>query len=199
MIRTILVDDHKLFAEGLERILLDSGHFQIIGKYFSGKNLLASIEDMQPELVITDVELGDLSGLDLISRIRLVHPEVKIVLLSMHEEVLFSNEALALGADGYLVKSIEHARLIEALLIVANGGKVFPATRTAPLHHPSPLSDRETQISKLLAKGKTSWEIAEFLCISELTVKTHRRNMMRKLKVNNVTALISKLMSRGDL
>lgn len=199
MIQTVLVDDHKLFAEGLERILIDSGHFDMVGKFYTGKSLLAELQHLTPQLLVSDVELGDLTGLDLIARVRLIHPEIKIVLLSMHEEPLFSNEALSLGADGYLVKSIEHARLVDALLEIAAGKKVFPPTKNSPLSKPSPLSEREMEILKLLAKGKTSGEIANALTISELTVKTHRRNMMRKLKVKNVAALITKLMELGHL
>ena len=192
MIKTVLVDDHKLFAEGLERILTDSGQFQMIGKFYSGKSLLGNIGNLSPHLLISDVELGDFTGLDLISRVRLVHPQIKIVLLSMHEEAVFSNEAITLGADGYLVKSIEHALLIDSLLQVANGKKIFPPTKNKPLNQPSPLSEREMEIMKLLAKGKTSIEISQTLNISDLTVKTHRRNMLRKLNVSNVAALISK-------
>jgi DNA-binding NarL/FixJ family response regulator len=199
LIQTVLVDDHKLFAEGLERILIDTGHFEMVGKFYTGKSLLADIQHLSPQLLVSDVELGDLTGLDLIARVRLIHPEIKIVLLSMHEEPLFSNEALSLGADGYLVKSIEHARLVEALLQIAAGKKIFPPTRHTPLTQPSPLSEREMEILKLLAKGKTSGEIAQALTISDLTVKTHRRNMMRKLKVKNVAAMISKLMGLGHL
>ena len=199
MIKTILVDDHKLFAEGLERILIGSGHFQMVGKFYDGKSLLNNIQQLSPQLLVSDVELGDLTGLDLITRVKLIHPDIKIVLLSMHEEEVFSNEAVMLGADGYLVKSIEHARLIEALIDITNGKKIFPPTKNAPLKQPSPLSTREMEIMKLLAKGKTSMEIAHALNISDLTVKTHRRNMMRKLKVSNVAALIRITIERGYL
>ncbi len=197
MIKTLLVDDHKIFAEGLERLLTESGHFEIIEKFYDGKSLLENLHLYEPQILIADIELGGLTGLDLITRIRLIKPRTKIVMLSMHEDSVFANESITLGADAFLLKSMEYATLIDSLLQIAEGKKIFPSARKTIRNEPAPISDREMEILKQLIKGKTSHQISEDLKISHLTVKTHRRNMMRKLKVSNVASLIRVTIERG--
>lgn len=200
MIRTLIIDDHKIFAEGLERLLTESGYFQIVEKFYNGKSLLENLPGYDPQLLIVDIELGGLTGLDLISRIRLTKPQVKIAMLSMHEDSVFANESITLGADGFLLKSMEYSVLINSLLQITQGKKIFPSARKKnQVEQVSPISDRELEILKQLVKGKTSLEISETLKISHLTVKTHRRNMMRKLKVSNVASLIRVTIERGYL
>jgi DNA-binding NarL/FixJ family response regulator len=198
MIRTILADDHKLFCDGLERVLNDSGHFKVIQKFHNGQNLLENISPLHPDLVIIDVEMPLLNGFDAIKRIRLNNTTSTIVVLSMHEETVFSQEAAMLGADAYLNKSMESSQLIDSLLKACQGTKIFP-TASAVSKIDSPFSDREHEILRLIATGKTSEQIAERLKISHLTVKAHRRNMMRKLNVNNAAELITKALEMGFL
>ena len=115
LIRTILADDHKLFCEGLERVLGESGMFEVVGKYHNGQALLENLAAYNPDLLIIDVEMPLLNGFDTIKRVRVNNPNLKIVVLSMHEEAVFSQEAQTLGANAYLNKSMESAGLIEAL------------------------------------------------------------------------------------
>jgi DNA-binding NarL/FixJ family response regulator len=198
MIRTVLVDDHKLFCDGLERVLNDSGQFKVIEKFYNGNSLLEKVNTLQPDLLIIDVEMPNINGFDTIKRIRLNNDTAKIVVLSMHEENVYSQEAFMLGADGYLNKSMESVQLIESLQKACNGERMFAASAmTTKLE--SPFSDREHEILKLIGTGKTSEQIAERLKISHLTVKAHRRNMMRKLNVNNAAELISKALEMGFL
>ncbi len=198
MIKTILADDHKLFCDGLERVLNDSGHFQVIQKFYNGQTLLEKINVHNPDLLIIDVEMPNINGFDAIKRIRLNNSSSKIVVLSMHEENVFSQEAFMLGADAYLNKSMESMQLIESLLKTVQGQKLFPQAATTTKIE-SPFSDREHEILRLIASGKTSEQIAERLKISHLTVKAHRRNMMRKLNVNNAAELITKALEMGFL
>jgi DNA-binding NarL/FixJ family response regulator len=198
LIRTILADDHKLFCDGLELVLNDSGHFKVIQKFHNGQNLLEHIQQFDPDLVIIDVEMPALNGFDAIKRIRLNNTTATIVVLSMHEENVFSQEAFMLGADAYLNKSMESTQLIDSLLKACQGSKIFPATSMATKIE-SPFSEREHEILRLIASGKTSEQIAERLKISHLTVKAHRRNMMRKLNVNNAAELITKALEMGFL
>lgn len=198
MIRTILADDHKLFCDGLERVLHDSGHFIVIQKFHNGQSLLENIQGSDPDLVIIDVEMPNLNGFDAIKRIRLNNTVSTIVVLSMHEENVFSQEAFMLGADAYLNKSMESSQLIDSLLKACQGAKIFPPTSMVTKIE-SPFSDREHEILRLIASGKTSEQIAERLKISHLTVKAHRRNMMRKLDVNNTAELITKALEMGFL
>lgn len=198
MIKTILADDHKLFCDGLERVLNDSGHFQVLQKFYNGQSLLEKINVHNPDLLIIDVEMPNINGFDAIKRIRLNNSFSKIVVLSMHEESVFSQEAYMLGADAYLNKSMESMQLIDSLLKTVQGQKIFPQAATTTKIE-SPFSDREHEILRLIASGKTSEQIAERLKISHLTVKAHRRNMMRKLNVNNAAELITKALEMGFL
>jgi DNA-binding NarL/FixJ family response regulator len=199
LIRTILADDHKLFCEGLERVLAESGLFQVVAKYHNGQALLEQLPVYNPDLLIIDVEMPLLNGFDTIKRVRVNNPHMKIVVLSMHEEAVFSQEAQTLGANAYLNKSMESAGLIDALVQTCDGKKIFPAFTSAVPKIESPFSDREYEILRMIATGKTSEQIADRLHISHLTVKAHRRNMMRKLNVNNAAELVSKALEMGFL
>lgn len=198
MIRTVLADDHKLFCDGLEKVLAESGHFQVIHKAHNGKSLLEHLADIEFDLLVIDVEMPLINGFDAVKRIRLNNPDTTIVILSMHEESVFSQEAYLLGANGYLNKSLDSSQLIDSLLKACAGSKIFPEAARPPKIE-SPFSAREQEILQLIASGKTSEQIAGRLRISDLTVKTHRRNMMRKLHVNNAAKLISKALEMGYL
>ncbi|HEY8937867.1 MAG TPA: response regulator transcription factor [Cyclobacteriaceae bacterium] len=199
MIKTILIDDHKIFCDGLEKVLNETGQFTVIQKFYNGKNLLEYLGKEHPDMVLMDIEMPGFSGLDVIPRIRLHNPEIKIVILSMHEESVYSKEAYNLGANAYLTKSVESSILINSLLNVQAGEKIFPANSTTIQKDESPLSDREEEVLKLIAKGHTSEQIAEHLKISHLTIKAHRRNILRKLNVSNSAELIKKAMAMGLL
>ena len=197
MIKTILADDHQLFTDGLERLLSDTKQFSILKKFTDPYSLLNEIPSLNPDLVIIDIEFGSISGLDLIPRIRSIDKEAKIVILSMNQEHVFSQEARTLGANGYFVKNVDHDLLVESLIHICSGDNIFPtSTKKNPIRDLL-LSEREIQILKLLANGSTSEDIASQLQISGLTVKTHRKNMMLKLKASNGMELIKKAFEKG--
>lgn len=198
MIKTVLADDHKLFCDGLEKVLAETRRFEVVLKAYNGQALLERLPDLEFQLLVIDVEMPLINGFDSIKRIRMNNPDCTIVVLSMHEETVFSQEAFLLGANGYLNKSMDSAHLIDSLLKACGGAKIFPEHVRAPKNE-SPFSAREQEILQLIASGKTSEQIADRLKISNLTVKTHRRNMMRKLDVNNAAKLISKALELGYL
>lgn len=199
LIRTILADDHQLFSDGLERLLSDTKQFSILKKFTDPYSLLSEIPRLKPELVIIDIEFGSISGLDLIPRIKSINNEVKIVIISMHQEGVFSQEAKTLGANGYFVKNVDQDLLVESLTLICNGNDIFPANTKKNPTRELLLSEREIQILKLLANGSTSEDIASQLQISGLTVKTHRKNMMQKLYASNGMELIKKAFEKGLL
>ena len=198
MINTILVDDHALFCDGLERVLTETQKFYIVKKAHSGKSLLNTPIDPSVKLLIIDIEMPGMNGLDVIRRLRLKNQQLKIVVLSMHEEIAYSNEASAVGADAFLSKTLESSALVDLLIRIIQGETIF-VKKAQSKEHNSLLSEREMEVLKLLAKGKTSKEIGVELNISPLTIKAHRRNMIKKLKVSNSTELISKVMEGGIL
>lgn len=199
MIKTVLADDHKLFCDGLERVLTESGNFEVIGKFHNGQTLLEFLQTNSPELLVMDVEMPTLNGFETIKRIRVNNPKLVVAILSMHEESVFSNEAFMLGANAYLNKSMDSAQLIESLTEAYKGNRLFPAFTASVEKIESPFSEREYEILRLIASGKTSEQIADKLKISHLTVKAHRRNMMRKFNVNNAAELVSKALEMGFL
>jgi DNA-binding NarL/FixJ family response regulator len=199
LIRTVLVDDHRLFAEGLERLLTESNRFQVIQKFHDGKNLLDYLQTDTPDLIILDIEMPSFHGLDIAKRLGFLHESSKVVFLSMHEDDIYAREAFQLGGYAFLNKSMESSLLIESLLQVSEGKKIFPsmAFKATKIESDSPLSDREVTILKLIAKGLTSEEIAGQLHISPLTVKSHRKNMIQKLRAKNSSELLVKAFERG--
>jgi len=197
--RTILADDHRLFCEGLEKVLKESGKFEVCGKFYNGQSLLENYRSLNAHLLVIDVEMPLMNGFDTIKRIRINNPDLNIVVLSMHEDAVFINEAYVLGANGFLNKSLDSSELIKSLVDICDGAKIFPFANKGEPKLESPFSEREQEILQHIATGKTSEQIAAKLNISHLTVKAHRRNMMRKLKVNNSAELITKALEMGAL
>jgi DNA-binding NarL/FixJ family response regulator len=201
MTRTVLVDDHKLFSEGLKKLLEDSKRFVVIQQFTKGDDLLNNLPELSADLLITDIEiLGEINGLEITRRIRLKNDQIKIVVLSMHEESVYMREALQAKADAYLTKSIDSSILVQHLLKVINNEKIFSKLN---IHAPTPevsiLSPQERKVLKFISEGKNSEQIAEQLSISKFTVKVHRRNMMKKLKVESSAELISICFNKGIL
>jgi len=199
LIKTILVDDHSLFCDGLEKVLTETQKFYIVGKYNSGKSLLTSPVDPTVNLLLMDIEMPELTGFDVVKRLRLKNTQLKIAILSMHEELAYSNEACTIGADAYLSKTLASSVLVDLLIRITEGEKIFLQGTQPRQNNNSMLSERELEVLKLLAKGKTSEQIGLELNISPLTIKAHRRNMIKKLKVNNSAELISKVLEDGIL
>jgi DNA-binding NarL/FixJ family response regulator len=199
VIQTLIADDHTLFCDGLEKVLSESGYFHVVKKFNSGAVLLENIHTLAADLLLLDIELRDLNGLDILRKIRLSDSVLKVVILSMHEESVFSKEAQRAGANGYLGKSIESSSMIHSLLEVMQGASLFPVSQTAPRTKTvrDIISSQETRILKLIAEGKTSTEISIELRISALTVKAHRRNMLRKLQVESSASMVSKAFAMG--
>lgn len=198
MIRTFIIDDHKLFADGVERLLAETQHFKVIQKFNSGRAFLQALPVEEADLIIIDVNMPELSGFDVIQRVRSQNKSIKIVVVSMHETIAYSNEAAELGANAYLVKSLDSATLIDRLIDVMNGKKIF-LTKVKTIETVTLLSRRETEVIQWMAKGKTSEEISALLNVSVVTVKAHRTNIFRKLEVRNSAAMMMKAFQLGLL
>ena len=195
----MLADDHRIFCDGIANLLNQTGQFEVNHKYHDGSVLLKEFVAGKADLILLDVELPGMNGLDLIKRIRLADPAIRIVMLTMHEESTYAIQAFREGADGYLSKTIAGDELIAMLLQVIAGTAPRYLQKARPEEAVRLLSHKEQEVLKLIAAGKTNTEISEVLNISSLTVKTHRQNIMRKLGVNNTAALIRKGFSRGLL
>ncbi len=205
-IRVLLVDDHDLVLQGLKRILeFAVPEIKMICKASSGKEALSLI-DIQPfELFLLDVELPDISGIDLIASIRKKQPKARIMVNTMHEEIWFVRSLLQCNPDAILFKSIDSRQVIDAVHAVLQGKKYFcpyvervrMQLRSQEKSCKNELTLRELDVLKLLSEGKSTQEIARELCVSANTVDTHRRHLMEKLDARNVVDLVVIAISRG--
>lgn len=205
-IRVLLVDDHDLVLQGLKRILeFAVPEIKMICRASSGKEALSLI-DIQPfELFLLDVELPDITGIDLIASIRKKQPKARIMVNTMHEEIWFVRSLLQCNPDAILFKSIDSRQVIDAVHAVLQGKKYFcpyvervrMQLRSQEKSCKNELTLRELDVLKLLSEGKSTQEIARELCVSANTVDTHRRHLMEKLDARNVVDLVVIAISKG--
>ena len=190
MTRVLLIDDHTLFLDGLELLLRRSSEvYKVVGKIHEPLKTLEFMEEVAVDLVLIDIEMPGVNGVDLLKRILSRFPAIKVAVLTMHDEDQFMHEVIAAGGHGFLLKSWDSDDLLQKVNAVIKGSRVFPSRPKRP-NQTEHFSDRETEILRLLAKGKNSSDIAEGLFITINTVKTHRRNMLRKLKATNTSQLL---------
>jgi DNA-binding NarL/FixJ family response regulator len=202
----VLADDHVMFRQGVKRIIEETHGLEVVGEANNGLELLNLLKARLPELVILDISMPHLRGLEAIREIKKLYSRVKVIFLTMHRSREFLQQALEAGADGFLLKEDADLELLRAIQTV-RGGKKFISTllstemadlalRDKPADTDS-LTVREKTIVKLLAEGKTPKEIADLLYISIFTVRRHRDNIMRKLNLKRLADLIKYALSRG--
>jgi two-component system NarL family response regulator len=196
MIRTILTDDHKIFMDGLDKLLTVYGGFEVIGKFNDGRSLLNKIDALNPDLLIIDIEMPILGGLEVVKRIRTRNKTTKILVLTMHEEWGYSQEASTAGANGLVNKSTDADLIVEIIHYICEGKNQFPKI-PKQRDQSALLSGRELEIIQMLSKGHSNESISNELFISALTVKTHRRNIQKKLSADNSLQMIRIAFEKG--
>lgn len=201
----VLADDHVMFRQGVKRIIEDTPGLEVVGEANDGLELLSLLKARLPDLVILDISMPHLRGLEATREIKKLYPRVKVIFLTMHRTKEFLHQALEAGADGFLLKEDADFELLRAIETVRGGKKFISsllATEMADLAMRKqavdldPLTLREKTIVKLLAEGKTTKEIADLLYISVFTVRRHRDNIMRKLNLKRLADLIRYALSR---
>src|SRR5689334_16977089 len=211
MIRILLADDHALMRRGIRDLLTSESEFEIIGEAGDGREAVRLAEQLRPDVMIMDLAMPELNGLDAIRQIRKDVPEVELLVFSMHDSEELIREVFAAGARGYVLKSDVALYLIEAVKSLARHKPFFtPRISEAILHslvsagqnnvepaRPGPLSAREREILQLLAENKSNKDIAKTLGISERTVETHRRSVMQKLDANSIVELVHYAIRNG--
>jgi DNA-binding NarL/FixJ family response regulator len=206
-VRLLLCDDHPLIREGFKSLLGKNPAFEIVGEGDNGEEIVRSIDTTKPDVVITDINMPVMNGLQLIEKLNQTHPHIKFIVLTMHEEREYVTKALKAGADGYLLKTSERAELESAIKTVIEGGKYFSPQITTILaesvaHEPGPqpeLTPREKEVLQLVARGYSTKQIADKLSISIRTVESHRINMLKKVGVANSAELIKRSIELGIL
>ncbi|MGE5621059.1 MAG: response regulator [archaeon] len=198
-----IVDDHPVVAEGIRRLIGDSGKAKVLGVAGTGKACLDFLRWEKPEVILLDINLPDISGIELCKIIKEKHKGPKILALTTFNERSCIVNMMNNGADGYLLKNSETEEIIEAITEVCSGNK-YLCEDAKTLIEKTPSNDilitsREKQVLKYIADGYTNLEIAEMLFISPLTVDSHRKNLITKLEARNTASLIKIALDKGLL
>ncbi|PIB36742.1 hypothetical protein BFP72_15705 [Reichenbachiella sp. 5M10] len=186
-IKVLLADDHAIVMEGLEVILSASAEVEIVGSVFNGEEVLAFVKNNEVDLVVLDINMPVMDGITCAKQLKKAYPAIKIIILTMYAQKSFVEEIVKIGIDGCLLKSNTGKELLGAISMVMNGRPYYDqlkAFKSEDEVRQYKLSKREIDVIRLMAEGLTSSEIGERLFISELTVQTHRKNVMRKLDLN---------------
>ena len=207
----VLADDHTILREGLRALLTADPGFEVVGEARDGREAVRCVEKLGPELILMDLSMPRMSGMEAIREIKKRYPETKIIALTVHKTEEYLLNTLQAGADGFVLKDATHDELIMAIKNVM-GGKSYlsPAVSekviegylqgkksTQSLSSWESLSQREREVLKLIAEGYKNKEIAGDLCISLKTVEKHRANLMKKLDLHNAAALTVYAVDKG--
>jgi DNA-binding NarL/FixJ family response regulator len=208
----LLVDDHKIMRDGIKAILSRGNEFRVVGEAENGTDAVQFSKQFRPHIVLMDIGLPGLNGVETTQEILRFHTDCKIVVLSMYDDENSVMGAIRAGAQAFILKRASDMDLVEALRMVAGGGiylspqvsdrlliRIQKGDLESRQAHSAlgGLSPRELQVLRLVADGKTSKEIATLLSLSEQTVRSYRKTMMRKLGVNNVAGLTQLALSTG--
>lgn len=208
--RVIIVDDHAMLRQGIKRIVDESKDLEIVGEAGNGPELLEMLEDTPADMIILDISMPGIGGIELTKKMHRSYPDIKVLILSMHKEKEYLYHALAAGADGYLLKEDTGSELFTAIEAVREGttyvSKLFSKEVAEDLFaflrgEGKPpldtLTNREREVLILVARGNTSKEIAKQLFISARTVEHHRASIAKKLKTGNVADLVKYAIRKG--
>ncbi|WHY70626.1 response regulator [Fictibacillus enclensis] len=206
-IRLLLVDDHQHAREGIQELLEDYEEFEIIGEATNGLEAIEMTEALQPNLILMDIRMPVMDGLEATKMIKFKYPMVKVVIMTVSDDITDLFEAIKRGAQGYLLKNLdanEWYSYLRAFAVDEAPMSQNMATRilneftnTRKEKKPTPLSDRELEVLQLVAQGKSNREIAKAFFISEHTVKSHLKNILNKLHLDNRVQLTSYAYSKG--
>lgn len=200
MIRIVLADDHAILREGLKQVLRSQADFEIVAEASDGHEVMQRVRDADFDVLVLDMSMPGKSGVELIKQVKAEKPKLRVLVLTMHEEQQYAVRAIRAGASGYLTKEGASAQLVSAIRKVAGGGafisaevaehlalNAMPGAQAAP--HEG-LSDREFQVFRMIAEGRSVSDIAERLNLSVKTVSTHKANLMQKLGMETTGEII---------
>ncbi|MCP9770939.1 DNA-binding response regulator [Lacihabitans sp. LS3-19] len=205
-IRIALVDDHKLFREGLKSILEQNEDFEILFDAENGRLFLEHPNISKVDVVLLDIQMPEMDGIEATKKLRETNQDIKIIILSMHDEDQFILHLMEIGANGYLLKDTDTDEVVSAIRKVSDSGIYFSdyvsramlrkmnkntAAGSKVFNYKTDLSTRELEVLKHICEGLTTTEIGDVMCISPRTVEGHRLRIMEKLGVNNTAKLVA--------
>jgi two-component system response regulator NreC len=212
MQKILIAEDHAILREGLRALLSGSAELEIIGEAEDGQDAISKARQLNPDLIIMDLSMPNINGTEAMRTIKHHNPAIKIIALTVHKTEEYVRATLDAGASGYVLKDDTHHDLLTAIACVRKGqvylspgicnkvvnGFLDPATSTTSSSSWSQLTVREREVTKLIAEGRKSREIAEYLSVSLKTVEKHRSNLMRKLDLHSISA-VTKYAIENDL
>ena len=210
-IRILLADDHKLMRSGLRLLIEQQSDLSVVGEAADGREAVALVKSLRPDVVVMDIAMPNLNGIEAAHQITQSQPEIAVIMLSMHPDESYVLRALKSGAKGYLLKDSAESDLIQAIRAVGQGKSFFsPAvskvllddyvrklTRSGAEDAYDLLTSREREILQLVAEGKSNKDVANLLNLSVYTVETHRSNIMQKLHLKGVPELTLYAVRKG--
>ena len=212
--RVVLADDHILVRQGLKRILEEMADLEVIGEAGNGLELLKLLERITPQMILLDISMPNLRGIEAIREIKPLHPEAKILIITMHKDKEYLYQAISAGANGYFLKEDADTELSTAIETIRRGkvyispllsgdladdwAQTYRAKSKLP-YEPDTLTTREREVLKMIAEGKSSKEVADLLFISVRTVERHRANLMDKLGIKKTADLVKYAIQKGYL
>lgn len=205
MVSIFITDDHPLVLEGLKNVLSESENFSVTGCFGNAASTLEAIKEATPEVLLLDINLPDISGIDLVKKVKTLAPDIRIIALSVHNEYAVINSMFQEGADGYIQKNALGEEIEAGIRTVLNGRKFLCSQSTEIMKRKASeglksvpkITRREREILQHAAKGLTTQQMADILFISPHTVESHRKNLMEKFEVKNLASAIKLAMEYG--
>lgn len=204
LIKIFLADDHTIVRQGLAKLLEAEPNIKVVGEAQDGREAVNKVQKLNPDIVIMDIAMPLLNGIEATRQIKKILPQTKIIILSMHSHDRYISELINLGASGYLLKDSTGGEIVKAVSAAMKGDVYLSPSISRRVVEDylslkktssredlyAKLSNREREVFQMIAEGHSTRKISDILCVSPSTVKTHRANIMEKLKLENISQLI---------
>jgi len=203
-IKIVIADDHTIVRQGLKKLLEEEDYMKIIGEAMNGREAVRKVQELKPDIVIMDIAMPILNGIEATRQIKQSPLKTKVIILSMHDHNRYIRELLSIGVSGYLLKDAVSGDIIKAILAAVKGDIYLSPSissrviddyvgmnkKTSQEELYNTLTNREREVFQMMVEGYSTKKIAEMLCLSPSTIKSHRSNIMEKLKMDNLSKLI---------
>ncbi len=196
MLNVLLAEDHDMVRQGT-RLFLESKGIRVVGEAKNGREVVEMARTLQPDVIIMDIHMPELTGIEATRRIRYENADVRILILTAYDEPAYVHALLDAGADGFMLKTAGLSELLRILYEIAGGRKMFDKTMLKKAQQAPTLTEREIQVLQLVADGMTNKEIGKLLFISDRTVQGHLKNIYEKLNVNTRTEAVKIALQQG--